>query len=754
MAVVPRVKPIPLPATAGAGEPTSSPAYIQRGRDLRIDFLRGLCVIAMIADHVAGSSWLYTLTGGNRFYTSAAEGFVFVSGLVAGRAYTRFIARDGLSYGLGRVLGRAGQLYLLAVCLALAFAPVSEVLHLPWALGWNLHQPLDFVVGVLTLHRTYYLVDVMLLYVLLLVTASVALVLCTRGQSLLVLGASWLLWLLYQVFPDQVAMPWPIVGNNLFYFPAWQVLFFTGLVIGHSWETGTSSVADKPRSRFLQKLVDMVQVGAPRRRALVITGALLACAIAFYSVQDRLLGLVFRGSQDPGLAQATLLTTVFGKSDLRLGRLVAFALVFVAFFLATTEWWPMLRRWLGWLVLPLGQNALFTYSAHVAIAAGVAIEQRRLGTLDSASARENAAFQLASILVIWALVRLRLPARVFSTRQVGLAAPVLLAAVALVVLPRVVPEITTQPSSPPAASAAPTNSAAAVVAQAYGTVIPANAGPPTLAASASDSPVPQPTANPTQTVSSAAGRIQGTLLEPEFHSAALNTQERLFIYLPPGYQTPGRRFPVLYMLHGGGGRREWIGYGLINMADQAISSGAMPPMVIVLPQGDESYWVNHNNGGPRWGDYLAQDVVSYVDANYPTQADAKHRAIGGMSMGGWGALYQAFTHPEEFGTVGAHAPSLRSDDGSMPFLPRGAQFSQFDPLQLASNAPGITSMHIWVDADKQDPWVTRDAELHTRLEQRHITNEWNTYPGQHGGSYWHDHVQDYLKFYAKSLSSP
>jgi enterochelin esterase-like enzyme len=296
-------------------------------------------------------------------------------------------------------------------------------------------------------------------------------------------------------------------------------------------------------------------------------------------------------------------------------------------------------------------------------------------------------------------------------------------------------------------------SAAAEAARAYGTVIPTGAGEPKLPASVSAPPVAQPTVNPTASASTAAGHLQGTLLEPEFYSAALNTKERFYIYLPPGNQTPGRRFPVLYMLHGGGGRREWVDYGLIGMADQAISGGSLTPMIIVLPQGDEGYWVNHDNGGPRWGDYVSQDLVGYVDSTYPTQADAKHRAIGGLSMGGFGALYQAFTHPDEFGVVGAHAPSLRSDDGSINFLPRAAAYSQFDPVQLASNAKGIEQLHIWLDADEHDPWVKRDAEIHNRLEQRHITNQWNTYPGQHGGSYWHDHAQDYLKFYGQALAS-
>jgi enterochelin esterase-like enzyme len=177
-------------------------------------------------------------------------------------------------------------------------------------------------------------------------------------------------------------------------------------------------------------------------------------------------------------------------------------------------------------------------------------------------------------------------------------------------------------------------------------------------------------------------------------------------------------------------------------------------MIIVLPQGDQGYWVNHINGGPQWGDYFSRDLIQHIDATYPTIADAKHRAVGGMSMGGWGALYQAFTHPDLFGVVGAHAPSLRGGDGSMPFLPRGSAFAQFDPRELANNAPNITGLRVYLDADELDPWVKPDADLHNRLDQRHIANEWHVFPGRHGGTYWHDHIPDYLQFYGRALASP
>src|ERR1700716_3724342 len=92
------IRPILRMPRAGQGSRNSAvdqaqtPGYLaQRGRDLRIDFLRGYLVFAMVVDHVRGPSWLYAVTGGNRFFTSAAEGFIFISGLVAGMVYRRQI---------------------------------------------------------------------------------------------------------------------------------------------------------------------------------------------------------------------------------------------------------------------------------------------------------------------------------------------------------------------------------------------------------------------------------------------------------------------------------------------------------------------------------------------------------------------------------------------------------------------------------------------------------------------------------------
>ena len=95
------------------------------GRDPRLDLLRGFCVFAMIVDHIGGTSWLYALTGGNRGPVTAAEGFVFLSGLVLGIVSRRRVSRDGLRAAVRSSLGRAWTLYSLTVTLTLIFVGLT-----------------------------------------------------------------------------------------------------------------------------------------------------------------------------------------------------------------------------------------------------------------------------------------------------------------------------------------------------------------------------------------------------------------------------------------------------------------------------------------------------------------------------------------------------------------------------------------------------------------------------------------------------
>jgi hypothetical protein len=359
--------------------------YAGERRDLRFDLLRGLAVIAMVTDHIGGErSWLYSITGGNHFWTSAAEEFVFISGLVMGIVYPAMIAKQGLQAALLKVLKRSGTLYALTVILTLTTAALAYHLQVHWAPQVNANTLPDFVIGVLTLHRAYYLTDVLLMYTLLVFAAAGAIFLLCEGYTRLVLGISWGLWLTWQIWPQQAAIPWAITDNSVFNLAAWQVLFFTGLVIGYH-----RKALAKRCGWFTGKL------------SLLISGALFVGMLS-----------VYRAGLEPlvrltGRDAAWLNTHLFSKSDEQIGRLLAFA-VFATFVLAlVTNFWRPITRVLGWLLLPLGQQALWAYGLHLFVIMLTTKAGTALFDADTLSIGQNTFLQIAGILLIWGMIIVR-----------------------------------------------------------------------------------------------------------------------------------------------------------------------------------------------------------------------------------------------------------------------------------------------------------------------------------------------------------
>jgi hypothetical protein len=361
--------------------PTQSWCYSGGRRDLRLDLLRGFAVIAMVADHIGGQrSWLYAITGGDAFFVSAAEVFVFISGLLMGMIYAGVIARQGLGAALVKSLQRAWTLYLMTVTLTLTFMILSAQLGLGWDSEMTDTTWFDLLVSVLSLHRTFYLTDILLLYTLLVLAAVPVLVLLVHTQTAPVLAGSWGLWMLWQLAPQHAQFPWSIVGNSVFNFPAWQALFVTAIVIGYH------------RQRLEQYLARV-----SGHLVLGMSGTFVAAVISIYV-------LVFLESSSP---HGMLVEHLFGKVDLRIGRLLVFAGFFTCACGLVTFAWAPIRRTLGWLLLPLGQDALSAYILHLFVAA-LAIKVRPLVfTITPATPMENTILQIAGIAFIWAAIRLR-----------------------------------------------------------------------------------------------------------------------------------------------------------------------------------------------------------------------------------------------------------------------------------------------------------------------------------------------------------
>lgn len=354
-------------------------------RDLRLDLLRGFAVVVMVVDHFGGSSWLYLITGGNGFFVSGAEAFIFISGLVVGMVYGGIALKAGLRAAQTKALQRAWTLYKLTVVLTLLFAALSVTFGLDWAKDLNITDPLGFAFNVATLRQTMYLTDISLMYTFLMLAAAGGLWFLYKGRTGLVLAGSGALWLAFQLAPTQMQVPWPVDGNTTFNFAAWQLLFFTAMAIGYH------------RDYVQRKLSAM-----PRLPYLMFSGLLLVWLVRLYATQGAMLSRLM-----PEATAQQFMQEFFLKSSLAPGRLIASFIVFQFAYLAATLWWRPIWAALGWLLLPLGQNALYAYTMHVAVIGLFYTTLPHLPLNVLAMGTLNTSLQLLTILAIWWMIQRR-----------------------------------------------------------------------------------------------------------------------------------------------------------------------------------------------------------------------------------------------------------------------------------------------------------------------------------------------------------
>jgi enterochelin esterase-like enzyme len=142
-------------------------------------------------------------------------------------------------------------------------------------------------------------------------------------------------------------------------------------------------------------------------------------------------------------------------------------------------------------------------------------------------------------------------------------------------------------------------------------------------------------------------------------------ERMISVYLPPSYGSSGNRYPVIYFLPGYGDN-SMMGFHLPSDMDAALENGEVKEMIVVVADGDSkmggSFYVNSPVTG-NWEDFIAEDVVGYVDSHFRTLPQAESRGIAGHSMGGFGALNIAMHRPDVFSAVYSLSPGLFDENG-------------------------------------------------------------------------------------------
>ena len=251
------------------------------------------------------------------------------------------------------------------------------------------------------------------------------------------------------------------------------------------------------------------------------------------------------------------------------------------------------------------------------------------------------------------------------------------------------------------------------------------------------------------------------------------------VYLPSGYdagatQHPGRRYPVLYLLHGlGDNEGTLFNSGGWTLLDELRKQHKMGDFLIVSPEGKRSFYVNSADGTVRYSDFFLEEFLPHIERNYRVVEGRSGRAISGISMGGYGALRFAFAHPDLFSAVSAQSAALitespqeldrASQTGSPLTSVLGPVFGK--PIEVAhwnanspfllakKNAAALRKVAIYFNCGQEDNYGFEKgaAVLHAELQKEGVPHQYHPYPGDHSLTYFLSHFAEVMEFHSQAF---
>jgi enterochelin esterase-like enzyme len=247
------------------------------------------------------------------------------------------------------------------------------------------------------------------------------------------------------------------------------------------------------------------------------------------------------------------------------------------------------------------------------------------------------------------------------------------------------------------------------------------------------------------------------------------------VYLPGDYQSSQRSYPVLYLLHGyTDDNTAWLQFGEINrLADQAIAEGSIPPMIIIMPNADSSFYINSYDGKENYEDFFIKEFMPSVEKEFRIKSQKRYRAVAGLSMGGYGTLIYALKYPQLFAAAAPLSAAVFNDDAmtSMPasqwddlfgqLFGRGLQgkdrlnnaYRTNSILDLVKNnaAEKLKTVRYWIDCGDDDFLSKGNCLLHIALAEKGIPHEFRVRDGAHTWSYWRSGIIPALQFIGQSF---
>ena len=250
----------------------------------------------------------------------------------------------------------------------------------------------------------------------------------------------------------------------------------------------------------------------------------------------------------------------------------------------------------------------------------------------------------------------------------------------------------------------------------------------------------------------------GEIRQVWYQSSTLDMQRRMHIYTPPGYDNGKERYPVFYLLHGGGDEDSgWSSIGRAGfIMDNLLAAKKAKAMIVVMPNGSLHRPANMPAATPgatqspeviaanaalqeRFTSELLKDVVPFVEKNYRVLAGREHRAIAGLSMGGGQTLRTVMSNPDKFAYVGVWSSGVR-EEARADFEKRNAAF-----LESSDKVNKLVKVFS-ISVGDHDPLASVGAKNLTELlNQRGIKNEFHMSSGGHTWINWRQYLNQYAQ---------
>lgn len=274
----------------------------------------------------------------------------------------------------------------------------------------------------------------------------------------------------------------------------------------------------------------------------------------------------------------------------------------------------------------------------------------------------------------------------------------------------------------------------------------------------------------------AGAQSMGKIIEGKtIKSSTLGKDVSYTIYLPADYELSERTYPVVYLLHGyTDDDTGWLQYGEVNRyADQAIANGTIAPMIIVMPDGGVSWYINSYDGATKYEDFFIKEFMPAIEKEYRIKAEKRFRGIAGLSMGGYGTLIYALKYPELFAAAAPLSAAV-FDDAAAIAMPKenwDRTFAQLYGRDLTGEArmnkawydnsilkivetkskEELSKVRYWIDCGDDDFLTKGNCLLHIALYEKQVPHEFRMRDGGHTWTYWRTGITDALSFISDSF---